>query len=81
MEFAPLLAGSFSRRLAQWRSGGESLRTDWLERAHAVGTPLNVHVSADDRISGTFVGLEADGALRLQTADGIQTVRAGDVEL
>ena len=80
-EFAPLLAGSFSRRLEQWRSAGESLLADWLARAHAVGTPLSVHVSADDRISGQFAGLEPDGALRLQTANGVQTVRAGDVEL
>jgi BirA family biotin operon repressor/biotin-[acetyl-CoA-carboxylase] ligase len=80
-EFAPLLAGSFSRRFGQWRSGGESLRADWLALAHAVGTPLSVHVSADERISGTFAGLEPDGALRLQTADGVRTVRAGDVEL
>ena len=80
-EFAPLLAGSFSRRLSQWRSGSESLQADWLERAHAVGTPLSVHASADERISGTFAGIEFDGALRLQTANGVQTVRAGDVEL
>lgn len=80
-EFAPLLAGSFSRRLVQWRSDGEALRADWLARAHAVGTPLSVHVSADERVSGTFAGIESDGALRLQTASGVQTVRAGDVEL
>ena len=80
-EFAPLLAGSFSRRLAQWRSGGESLRSDWLGRAHPLGTLLTVHVTADEKVSGRFAGLEPDGALRLQTASGVEVVRAGDVSL
>lgn len=80
--FAPLLAASFARLLALWRSTEPAaLAKAWLMRAHPVGTPLTVHVSADENVSGTFDGLEPDGALRLRTGDGVQIVRAGDVML
>ncbi len=39
--FAPLLAGSFSRMVALWRSSDpESFARAWLARAHPVGTRL-----------------------------------------
>ena len=72
---------------ARWRIATDPRRTaddlssDWLARAHPIGTPLSVHGAGAERVSGTFAGLEADGALRLQTAQGIETIRAGDVEL
>ena len=81
-DFAPLLASTFARRLEQWRSGdAPDLCSDWLARAHPLGTPLSAHVTATESISGTFAGLEPDGALRLQTSSGIEVVRAGDVSL
>lgn len=81
-EFAPYLVDSLARRLGQWRSGDiEQLRTGWLARAHPVDTPLSVHGAGSDRVSGRFAGIEADGALRLRTATGVETIRAGDVEL
>ena len=81
--FAPLLAGSFARLLELWRSSERSLlMRAWLTRAHPLGTPLSVHSSGDDRISGRFDGVEPDGALRLLGDDGsLKIVRAGDVEL
>lgn len=81
--FAPLLAGSFARLLALWRSSEPALLMQaWLTRAHALGTALTVHSSADEVISGRFDGLEPDGALRLLADDGsLKIVRAGDVEL
>jgi BirA family biotin operon repressor/biotin-[acetyl-CoA-carboxylase] ligase len=43
---------------------------------------LTVHSSADETISGSFDGIEPDGALRLRRDDGsLEVVRAGDVEL
>ena len=80
--FAPLLAASFARHLALWRSGeaGE-LSSAWQARAHPSGALLTVHVGADERVSGRFDGLEPDGALRLLTEQGFEIVRAGDVEL
>jgi BirA family biotin operon repressor/biotin-[acetyl-CoA-carboxylase] ligase len=81
--FAPLLAASFARILAAWRaSDPASFARAWLERAHPFGTPLEVHSSADERVSGTFEGIEPDGAMRLRLGDGrIDTLRAGDVTL
>ena len=81
--FAPLLASTFSNLFRRWRSAPsqEWLISAWQASAHPPGTPLSVHVSADERVTGTFAGLEPDGAMRLQTATAIQIIRAGDVEL
>lgn len=81
--FAPLLAGSFARLLAQWRSEPfERLADRWLAHAHAVGTMLKVHLDPATLVSGRFEGLGPDGALLLRTEGGaIETIRAGDVEL
>jgi BirA family transcriptional regulator, biotin operon repressor / biotin---[acetyl-CoA-carboxylase] ligase len=81
--FAPLLAASFSRLLELWRqSEPAALAQAWLSRAHPVGSPLTVHSTAEERVTGRFDGIEPDGALRLRRDDGmIDIVRAGDVEL
>lgn len=81
--FAPLIAGTFARNLAAWRSEPFAAIADrWLARAHPVGTTLKVHVDARTLVSGRFEGLAGDGALLLRTDGGaIETVRAGDVEL
>ena len=80
--FAPLLAGSFARLVALWRSSEPgAIARAWQMRAHSVGTQLSVHVNADEKVSGRFDGIEPDGALRLNTDDGIEIVRAGDVSL
>ena len=80
--FAPLLAGSFARMLALWRSTEpEQFAQAWLARAHPIGTRLTVHSAADEKVTGTFDGIEPDGALRLCHDDRIEVIRAGDVEL
>ena len=81
--FAPLRAASFARLLAAWRiAEPTSLARAWSDRATPVGTPLQVHGGPGERMSGTFDGIEADGAMRLRLADGsIEVVRAGDVLL
>ena len=81
--FAPLLAGSFARLLDLWRRSEPALIAQaWLARASPGGTPLTVHSSSDERVSGRFDGIEPDGALRLRRDDGtLDIVRAGDVEL
>jgi BirA family transcriptional regulator, biotin operon repressor / biotin---[acetyl-CoA-carboxylase] ligase len=81
--FAPLLAGSFARLLDLWRQSPPALLAHaWLARAHPIGTPLTVHSGADETVSGTFDGIDPDGALRLKRGDGrLEIVRAGDVEL
>ncbi len=81
--FAPLLAGSFARLLDLWRQSPPALLAEvWLARAHPIGTPLTVHSGADETVSGTFDGIEPDGALRLLSDDGsLSVLRAGDVQL
>ena len=78
-----MLAASFARALAAWRSEAlERLADQWLARAHPVGTRLKVHVDAGKLATGRFEGLGADGALLLRTDQGaIETLRAGDVDL
>jgi BirA family biotin operon repressor/biotin-[acetyl-CoA-carboxylase] ligase len=81
--FAPLLAGCFARLLGSWRTSDPvMLARAWLARAHPIGTEMTVHSSADETVSGTFDGIDPDGALRLRKDDGsLELVRAGDVEL
>lgn len=80
--FAPLLAGSFARMLSLWRaSDAEAFARAWLARAHPVGTHLAVHSNADEKVNGTFDGIEPDGALRLRRNGDVGLIRAGDVEL
>jgi BirA family biotin operon repressor/biotin-[acetyl-CoA-carboxylase] ligase len=81
--FAPLLAGCFTRLLDLWRQAEPGLLAQaWLARAHTLGTPLSVHASGEESVSGRFDGIEADGALRLRRDDGsLQVIHAGDVEL
>jgi BirA family biotin operon repressor/biotin-[acetyl-CoA-carboxylase] ligase len=80
--FAPLLAASFARELQRWREDPVGLTALWLESAHPIGTNLSVHVSADERLEGTFAGLDADGALRLALPSGEERrIHAADVML
>ena len=80
--FAPLLAASFARLLDAWRSAEpEAFARAWLARAHPIGTALTVHSGKDETVSGTFAGIESDGALRLESGGMVHVIRAGDVSL
>ncbi len=80
--FAPLLAASFARLVAAWRwAEPAAFARAWLARAHPIGTALTVHAGAEDIVSGSFAGIEPDGALRLEVGGKVQLVRAGDVDL
>jgi BirA family biotin operon repressor/biotin-[acetyl-CoA-carboxylase] ligase len=77
------LAQSFAQWLAHWRSEGLApVRRRWLDRAHAIGTPLSAEAADGTRYDGLFDGLDAEGALRLRLPGGsVEIVRAGDVFL
>ena len=57
-------------------SGRRRVINDWMDYALPIGTPMQ-----RGKLTGTFAGLAPDGALRLQTATGIEVVHAGDVDL
>ena len=81
------MLGALDRALSGWlecwRSGHgfDAVRSAWLARGMAPGTQISVH-AAHGLASGTFAGLDADGALRLKGPDGLLTrVTFGDVTI
>ena len=80
--FAPLLAAKFAQLLSVWRSADPAhFAQAWMARAHPIGTSLEVHSAPGERISGTFDGIEADGAMRLRRDGRVDIIRSGDVML
>ena len=79
--FASSLGDAFAAELDRWRHYGlEPLLSRWQSVAHPSGTPLTVHEPGAGPVSGTFAGLDRDGALRLRCTDGsIRVAHAGDV--
>ncbi|MGB0906866.1 MAG: biotin--[acetyl-CoA-carboxylase] ligase [Maricaulaceae bacterium] len=62
------------------RQGFDSIREAWSARAHIAGEKISARLSENDHINGEFVGLGANGELRLALADGtIRAVFAADV--
>jgi BirA family biotin operon repressor/biotin-[acetyl-CoA-carboxylase] ligase len=75
------LLAALSDWLTVWRQEGfAAIRAAWLARAHPIGAPLSVHV-AERYVTGRFAGLDEDGALLLDTADGRNRIVAGDVQV
>lgn len=81
-DFAEELAASFAAWLARWRGEGLAvILARWQARAHPQGSALRAGTS-EGTIDGLYDGLEADGALRLKSADGrVHVVHAGDIFL
>ena len=64
-----------------WREDGfATIRDLWLQAAHPAGTPVRVRAAHLD-VSGTFAGLDRDGALLLATQDGTRAFSTGEVLL
>lgn len=74
------LAEAFAARYRLWcERGFAPVRAAWLDRAAGLGARIRVRLDNDD-LTGTFTGLETDGALLLTLADGTaRRVTAGDV--
>ena len=77
------LDGAFGHWLSEWRDGVgfAAVRTSWLARAVAIGTPLAVN-AGEERIEGTYQGIDDGGALLLRKPDGTtKRLTYGDVSL
>ncbi len=65
--------------LNRWRTEGFAvIRAAWLERGPQYGAAVSVGLT-DGPVTGTFAGLDADGALLLDSAAGRRRIVAGDV--
>lgn len=76
------LALSMDHWLHVWRRDGFSaIRTAWLERAAGVGETITASLEATT-LEGRFSGLDENGALLLEQADGeVTRILAADIEL
>ncbi len=76
---ADWLVDSFERWRWIWAGDGfAEIRDAWLARATGLGDRVTARLAEHD-IVGTFVDLDEDGALVLETAAGLRRVRAGEV--
>ena len=82
---APAVAAGLQRQLDQWirvwnrGAGLAAVRAAWLERTIAAGAAIAVSTGGG-LLTGTFAGIDPDGALLLATADGSnRRVTFGDV--
>lgn len=77
------LASAFEEWLAVWSAGEgfSGIRTAWEQRAVGIGSTVSVK-SGGDVWTGRFCGLDDDGAMRLQFADGaLRRITFGDVHI
>lgn len=77
--FLSLLAVAYARHEDQFRIYGFApIRTAWLANAAKLGEVITARTTRDTHV-GTFVDVDADGQLVLETARGRITIPAGDV--
>jgi len=74
------LGASFLAWHERWREGAGfgTIRAEWLSRAQGLKQPIQVRLPGEAR-TGVFAGLDADGALLLDTRTGRQHIAAGEV--
>jgi BirA family biotin operon repressor/biotin-[acetyl-CoA-carboxylase] ligase len=78
-EFLDYLAAAFARWQAQYENFGFApIRTAWLARAARLGQVITARTGALVR-SGTFEGIDAQGALLLHTSEGRIAIAAAEV--
>ncbi|MGE5540100.1 MAG: biotin--[acetyl-CoA-carboxylase] ligase [Gemmatimonas sp.] len=74
------LGAAFAGRYDEWRRlGFKPVREAWLARAAGIGGPVRVRLESSE-FTGTFVGIDGEGALIVALPDGrTRRVTAGDV--
>lgn len=79
--FLTALLPELGRRLGQVEAGGiGSLRADWTARAAGLGGPVRAQLGAST-VEGTALGIDGDGALLVETGEGLVRLVAGEVHL
>lgn len=74
-----VLAAALARRLADWRRAGfAAVRAAWLAQAGPLGAEVDVKLG-EGLVSGRFAGLDPEGALLLETADGPRRIVSGEL--
>lgn len=74
-----ILAAALARRLADWRRDGfPAVRAAWLAQAGPLGAEVDVKLG-DSLVRGRFAGLDQEGALLLDTADGRRRIVSGEL--
>jgi BirA family biotin operon repressor/biotin-[acetyl-CoA-carboxylase] ligase len=62
-----------------WEANGvQSICAQWLDKSHAIGTPMRVHIG-EDEVHGQFEGISPQGALKIRTDAGVRQIDVGDV--
>ncbi len=77
------LAWTTAEWIALWREGEgfATVRSAWLDRAQPIGNAISVKLGGD-LLSGTFLGIDETGALRLSLTTGEERrITAGDVAI
>lgn len=73
------LAAALARRLAEWRREGfATVRAAWLAQAGPLGAEVDVKLG-EGLVRGRFAGLDREGALLLDTADGPRRIVSGEL--
>lgn len=79
--FAGALIGELIRALLVFeRSGLQSFTQEWTSADALLDRAVDVH-GATRTMSGIAAGIDADGALRVRTAQGVQRFLSGDVSV
>lgn len=73
------LTRALATRLAQWRREGFGvIREGWLAQAGPLGAEVDVRLG-EGLVRGRFAGLDHEGALLLDTADGPRKIVSGEL--
>ena len=73
------LTRALAMRLAQWRRDGfATVRSEWLAKAGPLGAEVDVRLG-EGLVRGRFAGLDREGALLLETADGPRKIVSGEL--
>lgn len=78
-EFLQRFLAKFNHCRQLWQeNGGAAVIEQWRALAYGIGGPITVNLPKG-QLHGIFSGLDDNGMLLLQTADGTKTISAGDV--